>query len=95
MVSEVKSDENPKPSLHELTPGDNPVSKPPQLGTETSVIGKSKEPITNHTKDAPSIQGRDHKRLESTAQVGLSHDWYSRFGGVKIVRNRSFRCRRC
>ena len=57
MVSEVKSDENPKPSLHELTPGDNPVSKPPQLGTETSVIGKSKEPITNHTKDAPSIQG--------------------------------------
>lgn len=73
MVSEVKSDENPKPSLHELTPGDNPVSKPPQLGTETSVIGKSKEPITNHTKDAPSIQGRDHKRLESTAQVGLSH----------------------
>ena len=97
MVSEVKSDENPKPSLHELTPGDNPVSKPPQLGTETSVIGKSKEPITNHTKDAPSIQGG----TINAWNLLLRLDYHTNprlvlpSGGVKIVRNRSFRCRRC
>lgn len=50
MVSEYKATQNP--IHHELTPGENEVSKPPQLDFETSVVGKFKGPITT-TKVAP------------------------------------------
>ncbi|KHC78117.1 hypothetical protein I503_00387 [Candida albicans SC5314] len=90
MVSEYKATQNP--IHHELTPGENEVSKPPQLDFETSVVGKFKGPITT-TKVAPppSMGGllSTWKRMLWLIHHLNQKNWCSTFEGTKTDENLS------
>ena len=70
MVSEYKT--TPNPIHHELTPGENEVSKPPQLDIEASVLGKFKAPITTTNSDTTSIHVEENPNMETHALVDTS-----------------------
>ena len=89
MVSEYKTTQNP--IHHELTPGENEVSKPPQLDFETSVVGKFKGLLQPQSGTTTSMGGllSTWKRMLWLIHHLNQKNWCSTFEGTKTDENLS------